>query len=70
MKGFGKTSMPVQWLITAKSAPPLKKNVEPTTLILDAQSVKNSATATEQIGFDGGKLIKGRKLFMLIDTPG
>lgn len=53
-----------------KKYPAVKKNNEPTTLILDAQSVKNSATATEQIGFDGGKLIKGRKLFMLIDTPG
>ena len=47
-----------------------KKNAEPTTLILDSQSVKNSATATAQVGFDGGKLIKGRKRFVLIDTSG
>ena len=46
----------------------MKKKAEPTTLILDSQSVKNSATA--QIGFDGGKLIKGRKRFGLIDTLG
>jgi putative transposase len=32
--------------------------------------VKNSATATEQIGFDGGKLIKGRKRFLIVDTMG
>ena len=32
--------------------------------------MKNSATATAQIGFDGGKLIKGRKRFVLIDTSG
>ena len=47
-----------------------EKNAEPTTLILDAQSVKNSATATEEIGFDGGKLVKGRKRFVLIETGG
>ena len=47
-----------------------KKKAEPTTLILDSQSVKNSATATESVGFDGGKLIKGRKRFVLIDTTG
>lgn len=48
----------------------MKKKAEPTTLILDSQSVKNSATATQQIGFDGGKLIKGRKRFVLTDTLG
>ena len=48
----------------------MKKKAEPTTLILDSQSVKNSATATEEIGFDGGKLIKGRKRFVLLDTSG
>ncbi|MGI4870795.1 MAG: transposase [Janthinobacterium lividum] len=48
----------------------MKKNAEPTALVLDSQSVKNSATATEKIGFDGGKLIKGRKRFVLADTSG
>ena len=38
--------------------------------MLDSQSVKNAATATEEIGFDGGKLIKGRKRFVLGDTSG
>ena len=38
--------------------------------MLDAQSVRNSATATAQIGFDAGKLIKGRKRLVLIDTSG
>ncbi len=32
--------------------------------------MKNSATATENVGFDGGKLIKGRKRFVLSDTSG
>jgi putative transposase len=42
----------------------------PTVAIIDSQSVKNTATATEQIGFDGGKLIKGRKRFLIVDTMG
>ena len=42
----------------------------PTVAIIDSQSVKNSSTATEQIGFDGGKLIKGRKRFLIVDTMG
>ena len=46
------------------------KNPLPTVAIIDSQSVKNSATATEQIGFDGGKLIKGRKRFLMVDTMG
>jgi transposase len=44
------------------------KQPVPTVAIIDAQSVKNSATATDHIGFDGGKLIKGRKRFLIVDT--
>ena len=39
-------------------------------MIIDTQSVKNSATATEEVGFDGGKQIKGRKRLFVIDTLG
>ncbi|AMR28297.1 hypothetical protein A0257_15185 [Hymenobacter psoromatis] len=39
-------------------------------MIIDSQSVKNSATSTTHIGFDGGKLIKGRKRFVVADTLG
>ncbi len=40
-------------------------------MILDTQSVKNTATATgAPVGFDGGKLIKGRKRLVLTDTLG
>lgn len=46
------------------------KDPQPTVAIIDAQSVKNTAMATDQIGFDGGKLIKGRKRFILVDTMG
>lgn len=46
------------------------KSPLPTVAIIDTQSVKNSATATEWIGFDGGKLIKGRKRVVVVDTMG
>lgn len=40
-------------------------------MILDTQSVKNAATATGcTVGFDAGKLVKGRKRLVLIDTLG
>ena len=43
----------------------------PTAVILDAQSVKNAATATEATaGFDAGKLAKGPKRLVLTDTLG
>ena len=38
---------------------------------MDTQSVKNAATATgNTVGFDGGKLVKGRKRLVLLDTLG
>ena len=40
-------------------------------MIIDTQSVKNAATATGMtVGFDAGKLVKGRKRLVLIDTLG
>lgn len=42
----------------------------PTALIVDSQSVKNTSTATQDIGVDGGKLTKGRKRLYLTDTLG
>ncbi|WP_240163542.1 transposase [Spirosoma taeanense] len=47
-----------------------ERDSQPTVAIIDAQSVKNSATATKSVGIDGGKLIKGRKRFILVDTMG
>lgn len=32
--------------------------------------MKNTATSTEQVGYDAGKRIKGRKRFFLVDTMG
>jgi len=42
----------------------------PTVAIIDSQSVKNTATSTAHIGIDGGKLGKGRKPTLLVDTMG
>ena len=42
----------------------------PATLIIDAQSVKNSPTATSTVGTDGGKKIKGRKRMLVVDSAG
>jgi len=47
------------------------QKAEPTCVIIDTQSVKNAATATgTTVGFDAGKLVKGRKRLVLIDTLG
>jgi putative transposase len=44
------------------------KKFQPTVAVIDSQSTKNSSTCTEQVGIDGGKLIKGRKRFYITDT--
>ena len=48
-----------------------RKKTWPTAVILDTQSVKNATTATgATVGFDAGKLVKGRKRLVLTDTLG
>ena len=46
------------------------KKAQPSVGVIDSQSVKNSPTATEMTGVDGGKKVKGRKRFFLVDTQG
>jgi putative transposase len=38
-------------------------------MIIDSQSAK-SAEGGEEIGFDGGKLVRGRKRTLIVDTLG
>jgi transposase len=38
--------------------------------VIDSQSVKTAARVSEQVGFDAGKVIKGRKRFLRVDTLG
>jgi putative transposase len=42
---------------------------EPSAAVLDSQSVKTTEAGGDH-GFDGGKLINGRKRFVLVDTVG
>lgn len=72
---FRKWATDDTWLLIANELTMLarlkcEKDPLPTVAVVDSQSVKNSATATEQVGFDGGKLIKGRKRVVAVDTMG
>ena len=42
----------------------------PSEAVIDSQSVKTAVRVSKQVGFDAGKLIKGRKRFLTVDTLG
>ena len=42
----------------------------PSEAVIDSQSVKSAAMVSESVGWDGGKLIKGRKRFLTVETLG
>jgi putative transposase len=46
------------------------RHPSPTEAIIDSQSVKSAAGVHQEVGFDGGKVIKGRKRFLSVDTLG
>jgi len=48
----------------------LGRQPSPTFAIIDSQSVKSAAIVSQAVGFDAGKLIKGRKRFLTVDTLG
>ncbi len=47
-----------------------QRHPSPSEAVIDSQSVKTAAMVSEQVGFDAGKLIKGRKRFLTVDTLG
>ncbi|MBW4541715.1 MAG: IS5 family transposase [Myxacorys chilensis ATA2-1-KO14] len=47
-----------------------ERHASPSEAILDSQSVKSAAMVSEQVGFDAGKVIKGCKRFLTVDTLG
>ena len=46
------------------------REASPSEAIIDSQSVKSAAMVSQEVGFDGGKLLKGRKRFLTVDTLG
>lgn len=46
------------------------RNPDPTGAIIDSQSVKGTPESYVESGFDGGKLVKGRKRHIVVDTMG
>ena len=47
-----------------------ERQASPSEVIVDSQSVKSAAMVSAAVRFDSGKLIKGRKRFLTVDTLG
>jgi len=68
---FGKDQIWEKMNATIRTSVRVKEGREPqaSAMIIDSQSIK-SAEGGEKIGFDGGKLVKGRKRNLITDTIG
>ena len=54
-----------QWVRVSEGREP-----NPSAAIVDCQSVENGTMVSQAVGFDSGKLVKGRKRHFLVDTLG
>ena len=46
------------------------RHPSPSEAAIDSQSVKSAAMVSQEVGYDAGKQIKGRKRFLTVDTLG
>lgn len=47
-----------------------ERAISPSFAVVDSETVHNTATASEDVGYDGGKKIKGRKRLFVVDSQG
>jgi putative transposase len=63
--GSASTTISLSWVRVDAN-----RNSTPTAASLDSQSVPTAVMVHQAVGYDGGKKIKGRKRFTLVDTLG